>query len=111
MPDNDAYSQSTTGNMTSGTIETNTAGTAAGSGSHDSTIGNRIATCERLVDEVVDKELAATALADSLKNLGLKAIEAINYLEDFNQRVALRHSKPKQPESPERDSSHESPGP
>jgi hypothetical protein len=111
MPDNDARSQSTTGNTTSGTIETNAAGTAASSGSHDSTIDNRIAACERLVDEAVDKDLPATVLADSLKNLGLKAIEAIDYLEDFNQRVVLQRSKPKQSESQEQDSSHESPGP
>jgi hypothetical protein len=111
MPDNDARSQSTAGNTTSGTIETNAAGTAESSGSHDLPIDDRLSACERLVDEAVGKDLPATVLADSLKDFGLKAIEAIDYLEEFNQRVAIRRSKAKQSESQQQDRSHESPGP
>ena len=81
MPDNDAHSQGTAENTTtSGTIETNAAGT-----SHDSSIDDRVAACERLVDEAVEKDLSAAVLADSLKSLGLKAVEAIDYLEEFNK--------------------------
>ena len=105
MPDNDAHSQGTAENMTtSGTIEMNAAGT-----SHDSSIDDCVAACERLVDEAVEKDLSAAVLADSLKSLGLKAVEAIDYLEEFNQRVALRHSKAKQPESQQHNLTSEMP--
>jgi hypothetical protein len=110
MSDNDARSQSTTGNTTSGTIETNAAaGTAESSSSHELSIGNRLAACEGLVDDAVEKGLPAAVLADSLKDLGLKAVEAVDYLEEFNQRVAIRHSKAKQSESQQQDSPRESP--
>jgi hypothetical protein len=61
------------------------------------------------VDEAVEKDLPAAVLADSLRSLGLKAIEAIDYIEEFNQRVAIRRSKAKQPESQQQDFSPESP--
>jgi hypothetical protein len=63
-------------------------------------IDTRLSACERLVDEAIEKNLPATVLADSLKGLGLKAVEAIEYLEDFNQRLAIRRSKAKRHESP-----------
>ena len=57
----------------------------------------------------MEKDLPAAVLTDPLKNLGLKAIEAIDYLEEFNQRVAIRRSKAKQSGSQQQDSPHESP--
>ena len=111
MPDNDARSQSTTGNTTSGTIETNPAGATGSLSSHDLSIDDCLTTCERLVDEAVAKDLPAAVLADSLKNLGLKAVEAIDYLEEFNQRITIRRFKAKQSESQHQDSPHGSPGP
>ena len=58
----------------------------------------------------MEKDLPAAVLADSLKKLGLKAVEAIGYLEEFNQKIAVRHSKAKQSESQHQDSPHGSPG-
>ena len=54
------------------TVESNLAGTAEASGSHDASINNRIAACDKLVDEAIEKGVSATVLADSLKSLGLK---------------------------------------
>jgi hypothetical protein len=90
MPDQDVQSQAT--------VESNTVGTAETSGSHEVSVDNRVIACDKLVDEAVEKDWPATVLAESLKNLGLKAVEAIDYLEEYNQRVAIRRSKAKQPE-------------
>jgi hypothetical protein len=103
MPEQDAQSQAT--------AESNTAGTAESSTSHDASLDIRIAACEKLVDEAVEKDLPAIHLANSLKNLGLKAAEAIDYLEEHGQRVAIRRSKAKQPESPQRDPATDQPTP
>ena len=64
-----------------------------------------VTTCERLVDEAVERDLPATAFVDSLKNLEHRAIKAIDYIEEFNQHVAIRRSKTKQSESPQQESS------
>jgi hypothetical protein len=64
-------------------------------------------TCEKLVDDAVERDIPATVLADSLKELGLKAIEAMDYIEEFNQRIAIRRSKARVPGSPH----HEHDGP
>ena len=93
MPDRDIQSQST--------IESNVGATTQASGSQDASIDSRITACDRLVDEAVEKGLSASALADSLKDLGLKAIEAINYIEEFNQRLKIRRGKAKQTEPPQ----------
>lgn len=69
------------------------AGTAESSHTHESSVDSRVAACEKLVDEAIEKDLPASSLADSLKGLGLKALEAIDYIEEFNQRVAIRRSK------------------
>ena len=98
MTDHDEQSQGTLG-----TAET------SGSGSHSDelSIDNRVSACQKLVDEAVEKDLPATALADSLKGLGLKAVEAVDYINEFNQRVALRRSKARQHDTPPRDPSSE----
>ena len=93
MPEQDVQSQSTVGS--------NVAGTAEVSGSHDASINSRIAACDKLVDEAIDKGVSATVLADSLKSLGLKAVEAIDYIDEFNQRLEIRRGKAKQPEPPQ----------
>ena len=54
---------------------------------------SQVAACEKLVDNAVEKDLPVTVLADSLKDLGLKAIEATDYIEKFYQRVKIRRSK------------------
>ena len=86
-----------------GNHESITTGTAASSRSFDTSIDSRVAACEKLVDEAVEKDLPATVLADSLKELGLKAVKAIDYLDEFNQRIAIRRSKAKEPSSPSRE--------
>lgn len=77
-----------------------TSGAAGSSRSNVPSIDSRLLACEKLVDEAVDKDLPATALADSLKGLGLKALEAIDYIDEFNQRVAIRRSKARQRDTP-----------
>lgn len=52
------------------------------------------------MDEAVEKDLPATRLANTLKSLGLKAAEALDYLEEFNQCVAIRRLKARQHDSP-----------
>ena len=93
MSDHDGRSQ--------GTLESPlSAGVVAGTSASASSIDNRLSACEKLVDEAVNKDLPATALADSLKELGLKAVEAIDYIEEFNQRVVIHRSKVRQPDAP-----------
>ena len=92
MPECDAQSQST--------LKSNTTRTAETSGSTNVSLDSRVSACEKLVEEAIEKDLPATTLADSLKELGLKAVEAIDYLKEFNQRVAIHHSKAKQPGTP-----------
>ena len=89
MSDRDEHSQGTLESLPSaGAV----AGTSAGASSFDT----RLSACEKLVDEAVNKDLPATDLAQSLKELGLKAVEAIDYIKEFNQRVAIRRSKARQ---------------
>ena len=68
--------------------------------SAEETIDSRVAACGKLVDDAVEKGLSALVLAESLKELGLKAGEAVDYLEEFKQRVAIRCSKSRQSNSP-----------
>ena len=90
-----------------GTVDSNTVTSAGASSSVDSSVNSRVTTCEKLVDEAVEKDLPASVLAESLKSIGLKAVEAADYLDEFNQRVAIRRSKAKQPGSPTRELSTE----
>ena len=75
MPDLDEHSQST--------AESTMARTS--SNSNDIPILSKVAVCEKLVDNAIERDLPATALADSLKELGIRANEAIDYIEEFNQ--------------------------
>ena len=100
MTDHDDQSQQT--------MESDPIGTGEPSNSGGSSIDSRVSACDRLVNEAVEKDLPATELADSLKELGLKAHEAVDYLEEFNQRVAIRRSKARQQDSPLHDPSDES---
>jgi hypothetical protein len=93
MPDQDVQSQGT--NETN-TVESNTTGTAITPRPDEAAVDSRVATCERLLNEAVEKDLPATTFADFLKQLGLKAIEAIDYIEEYNQRLEIRRSKAKQ---------------
>jgi hypothetical protein len=49
--------------------------------------------CEKMVNDAVEKGLSALALVEFLKELRLKAREAVDYIDGFNQRVAIRYSK------------------
>ena len=100
MTDHDDQSQQT--------AESNPTGSGETSNSVGTSIGSRLSACDRLVNEAIEKDLPATELADSLKELGLKAHEAIDYLEEFNQRIAIRRSKARQRDSPIHEPSDES---
>ncbi|KAF8797569.1 hypothetical protein BYT27DRAFT_7125244 [Phlegmacium glaucopus] len=76
----------------------------------DPSIDARTTACERLVEDAVERDLSAAVLADSLKDLGLKAIEAIDYIDEFKQRVEIRRSKARKRNSPPRDLSPEAEG-
>jgi hypothetical protein len=77
-------------------IKTVATGEARTSSATEPSIVSHLSACERLVDKAIEKELPATILADSLKGLRLKAFEAIDYLKEFNQQLAICHSKTKQ---------------
>jgi len=91
MPEHDDQSQST--------LNSATAATAEASHFVEVTIDSRASACNKLVENAVEKDIPATLLADSLKGIGLKAIEAVDYIDEFNQQVAIRCSKAKQPDS------------
>ncbi|KAF8809378.1 hypothetical protein BYT27DRAFT_7047359, partial [Phlegmacium glaucopus] len=57
----------------------------------------RASACERLLNDAIEQNLPATALADSLKSFGLKAVEASDYLDEYKQRVEVRRAKAKEP--------------
>ena len=85
------------------TAESATGGSAEASSSNEPFFGDRIAACERLVDEAVEKGWPATVLADALKELGLKAIEAVDYIEELGQRLEIRRGKARDQGSPPHD--------
>ena len=93
MPDLDEHSQSIAESTMTGTS----------SNSNDISILSKVAACEKLVDHAIERDLPATALADSLKELGIRANEAVDYIEEFNQRVAICRSKAREPNSPARE--------
>jgi hypothetical protein len=76
-----------------GSAESITSGIAKTSHTIDATLNSCISACEKLVNDAVKKGLSALALAESLKELRLKAREAIDYIDEFNQCVAIRYSK------------------
>jgi hypothetical protein len=90
MAEHDAPSQ--------GSVESITSGIAETSHTIDATLNSRILVCKKLVDN--EKDLSALALAEFLRELGLKAGEAVDYIDGFNQCVAIRYSKAHQPDSP-----------
>jgi hypothetical protein len=57
-----------------------------------------------LVEDAVEKNLPASALLIALKGLGLRAVEAADCIDEFNQRIAIHHSKARQHDSPPHDS-------
>ncbi|KAF8813206.1 hypothetical protein BYT27DRAFT_7085071 [Phlegmacium glaucopus] len=71
----------------------------------DPSVDARAIACERLVEDAIERDLSAAALADSLKGLGLKVVEAIDYLDDFKQRIEIRHARAKKQASPPHESS------
>jgi hypothetical protein len=91
MPEHDHHSQST--------YDT-TSGSAEASGSNEALFDNRVSACEKLVDEAVEKNWSATELADALKELGIRAVEAVDYIEELAQRLEIRRAKARDPESP-----------
>ena len=88
-----------------GTIDSLTTRTANSSGSIRMTVDDRLLACGKAVDDAIGRDLPASMLADTLKSFGLKASEAVDYLDEFNQRIAIRGSKEKQQASLPRESS------
>ena len=95
MPGRDGVSE--------GTLESAAAGTAGSSHSNELSVDSRVSACGRMVDDAVEKDLPATEFADSLKEFGLKAAEAVDYIDEFNQRIAIRRSKARQLDSSPRE--------
>lgn len=87
MPEHDEHTQSTFESTTQ------RSGEASGSGSNEADFDSRISMCEKLVDEAVENNWPATLLADALKDLGLRALEATDYIDELNQRLEIRRSK------------------
>ena len=81
------------------TLESQAASSGEASGSNESSVDARVSACRKLVDEAVEKDWPAATLIEALKELGIRAIEAIDYIEELNQCVAIRRSKAKQPET------------
>lgn len=102
MPDHEHQSPSTleSANGASG-------GSTDASGSATSPLDDRVSACEKLVDEAVEKGWTPSVLADALKELGLKAGEAIDYIEELNQRLEIRRVKARDSRSPPHDPSAE----
>jgi hypothetical protein len=73
MAEHDAPSQGSAESITSGIAET--------SHTIDATLNSHISVCEKLVDDAVEKDLSALALVEFLKDLRLKAREAVNYID------------------------------
>ena len=69
----------------------------------DDAVSARSAACEKLVDEAIENDWGATMLGDNLKVLGLKAIEAYDYIQEYAQRMDIRRAKARQPDSPPRE--------
>jgi hypothetical protein len=95
MPDHDQHSQST--------FESVSAVSAEASAPINATLDNRISACEKLVDDAVENDWPPTQLADALKDLGLRAAEAIDYIDELNQRQEIRRAKARDPGSPVRE--------
>jgi hypothetical protein len=66
----------------------------------ESSNASRIAASEKFVDEAIERDMGATWLSDSLKGIGLKAVEAYDYIQEYAQRMEIRRSKARQPGSP-----------
>ena len=95
MPDHDYQSRST--------LESPVGGSAGTSGSHEASFQDRVSACERLVDEAVEKNWSTTVLGTALKELGLRAVEAADYVEELTQRLEIRRGKARDPGSPVRE--------
>ena len=92
MPDHDHQSQSTYDGIS--------APSAEASNSNSTSVDNWVSACEKLLDEAVENNWPATELADALKRLGLKAAEAIDYIEELSQRLEIRRAKARDPGLP-----------
>ena len=98
MPDDEVQSQSTfegASGSTSGSIEA--------SSSVVSPLEDRVTACEKLVNEAVENNWPASELADALKRFKLKAIEAVDYIEELGQRLEIRRAKARVSGSPPHD--------
>ena len=92
MPEHGYQSQST--------LESSIGVSAETSGSHEASFDDRVSACEKLVDEAVEKSWSAGALGNALKDLGLRAVEAVDYIEELGQRLEIRRAKARDPGSP-----------
>ena len=94
MPEHDERSQSTFASVTQ------QSGEASGSGSNETATDDRVSMCERLVDEAVENSWPAAVLADVLKDLGIRASEAADYIAELEQRIEIRRSKARRSGTP-----------
>ncbi|KAG6904196.1 hypothetical protein DXG01_011795, partial [Tephrocybe rancida] len=69
----------------------------------NTSVESRIAACDKLVNDAVEGVLSAIALAESLKNLGLTAIEASDYIDEYQQRLEIRQGKSRASKPPSRE--------
>ena len=53
------------------------------------TTDNRVSICGRLVDEAIKNNWPATVLADILKDLGIRASGAADYIDELNQSKSV----------------------
>ena len=67
----------------------------------EATTASRVSACERLVDEAIERDMGATWLGDSLKAIGLRSVEARDYIEEYGQRMEIRRAKARQPDTHE----------
>ena len=85
MPNHNAHSQST--------LESTNIRTSETSIPTKTSVEMHNLACDKLIEEAVDNNLPASTLLDGLKELGLKASEAVDYITEFNQHITILHSK------------------
>ncbi|KAG6906975.1 hypothetical protein DXG01_011140 [Tephrocybe rancida] len=93
----DSQPQGSSSGFTTGTDPTSQPAPAA-----NTSVESRVAACDKLVNNAVEGVLSAIALTDSLKNLGLTAIKASDYINKYKQRLKVRQGKTRASKPPSR---------
>ncbi|KAG6825096.1 hypothetical protein H0H92_004708, partial [Tricholoma furcatifolium] len=66
-------------------------------------VSARANSARSLIDKAVESSMPSDEFAESLRELGLSANEAVEYVEEFQQRIRIRHEKSKEFEAGPRD--------